>query len=348
MYILNIMKTQYPHKIYDFIHDINPLGTATKVKNRIRKAIKNLNSYNDLACKQFLNYLQKTNNITESEILIGHGSTDLLKKILKVSKTKKVLIPFPIHNRYNILAEKWGIEIIPFSAGVFFDKVYNLEWLKKNCDKAELIILPNPHNVTGKIIDKDQWDELVWFSKEKKKIIIVDESLLDYLDIASEINKIRSSDYLLILRTFSTFYGLAGMPFGYLIGSKYIISYIQSDLGCDFYSVPYLAYIASKTALKDKHFKKRTMEFIKKEKAYIVERLKSCGSINVIDTGCNFLLLKVCLDDIELKDGLKKRNVLVDVYNTQEGLFIRFPIRKHKYNAYFVKTLKSLTDKKDV
>ncbi len=334
--------------MYNFIHDINPLGVAPKVKNRIRKAIKYLSSYNDLAYKQFLDYLKKTYNITEGQIFISHGSTDLLKKIFKIVKAKQVLIPLPIHNRYKILAERLGFEIIPFSTGFFFDKVYDLEELKKTCDEGELIILPNPHNITGKIIDKDKWDELVWLSNEKKKMIIIDESLLDYIDTASEINKIVSSNYILILRTFSTFYGLAGMPFGYLIGGKDVISYIKNSFECDYYSVPYIAYIASKTALKDKRYKKRTIEFIKNEKAYIVERLKSYEAINVIDTGCNFLLLKVGLDDGELKDGLKKRNVIVDVYETQEGSFIRFPIQKHKYNAYFVKTLKYLIDKKDV
>ncbi|HOJ43721.1 MAG TPA: aminotransferase class I/II-fold pyridoxal phosphate-dependent enzyme, partial [Syntrophorhabdaceae bacterium] len=193
--------------MYNFVPDINPLGTPLKVKNRIRKAIKSLSSYDEPACKQFLNYLERINNIREDHILLGHGSTYLLKNILRVIRAKHVLIPLPIYNRYKILAERLGFEIMPFDDGYYFDKNYSLKGLKNASYKAESILIPNPHPVTGKKIDKDLWGALPLLSMEIKKTIIIDESLIDYTDNPSEANKNTSSDYLLILRTFSTFFG---------------------------------------------------------------------------------------------------------------------------------------------
>ncbi|MCX7966403.1 MAG: aminotransferase class I/II-fold pyridoxal phosphate-dependent enzyme [Syntrophorhabdaceae bacterium] len=313
-----------------------------KVKNRLRKAIKSLNLYNDSACGQFINYLKKIHNISDENILVGHGSTEILKKIINRIRPKGVLIPLPVHNRYRALMEKLSIETITFYNGGFFDKTYDLKGLKGMDDKPELIILPNPHNITGKIIDKDGWDELVLLSEENKKLIIIDESLIDYTDAATDVSKVITSNFILIIRTFSTFYAMAGIPFGYIMGNKDIISSIKDPVEWDFFSISQLAYVAAKTALKDKHFRKRTIEFLKNEKAYMMDKLSSCENLNIIDSGCNFLLLRAPCDKATLKKELMKKKINVDIYSVPEGLFIRFPLQKHKYNAYVVKTLKQL------
>lgn len=344
------MAIRYSKEFLSFLCDENPLGTSKRVKNRLRKAIKNLRSYNEFPYRQFINYTKKIHDIYEENILVGNGSTHLFKKVFNLIKPKKVLFPVPIHNRYKLITLQSGIEILPFYAGTFLDKHYDLKEMKNVCDRAELIILPNPHNITGKILDIDQWYELAGLSHDWEKLIVIDESLINYTDdTVSETNKGKTSDYpsgyLLILRTFSTFYGLAGIPFGYVTGDEKIISSLKNHTGDDCFSISLLAYIGAITALKDKHFKKRTAEFLKNEKAYINDRLKSYKNVDILDPDCNFLLFKINCDENTLREELKKRKVLVDIYSVPEGLFIRFPIQKHKYNAYFVKTLKEVLDK---
>lgn len=335
-------------KIFNFTKDINPVGTSTKVKNKLRKALKHINTYNESAYIQFVNYLKKIHDVSEHNILIGHGLTYILKGILNKIRPKSVLLPQPTNHHYRFFLEDLKIETIMFYNGFLNEKFYDFKELIKIFDKGDLIILPNPHYLTGKMIEHGRLEELIEISENKKKFIIIDESLIDYTDRHSEVKKVASSNFVLILRTFSTFYALSGIPFGYAIAGAKTISTFKNFFGYEFDSITELAYIGATTALKDKHYKKRTTEYLKNEKIYIKERLKQIKNIEVFDSGCNFVLLMVNYNDKMLEDAFKKKNILVEKYNLPEGQFIRFPIQKHKYNAYFVKSLKHILLEKEI
>lgn len=329
-------------KIYDFTDDINPLGTSKRVKNSLRKSIKHIESYNEPSVFRFIRYLERLFHIKEENILLGHGFNHIFFSVLKRLKRKKILIPSPVSNSYRIFTEGGDIEILPYKTDIKDDNYCNIKELSQLFDKVDLIILPNPHNITGKILNNKQLDEIINLAEDMKKTVIIDESLIDYTDIPAYGEHIVRKDYSLIIRTFSTYHGLAGLPFGYAIGPAVFMKDLKKIIYPFSFETSPLACSSALVSMKDTRYKKRTYEYIGLEKAYIKERLKNYKEIRVIDRGCNFLILELEEKKDTLLDFFYKKGINIDIYEESDRLFVRLPIKKHRFNAHFVKTLKNM------
>jgi histidinol-phosphate/aromatic aminotransferase/cobyric acid decarboxylase-like protein len=111
-----------------------------------------------------------------------------------------------------------------------------------------------------------------------------------------------------------------------------------------------LASLAAHASLKDKGYGQRTLRFIEEEKRFILDGLKKVSRLDVFNTPCNFLLLKVNGPAPDLKGLFEKRGIMIDEYDDESGVvYIKLPIKSHKFNARFMKTLKrSLSDRGDL
>lgn len=333
-------------KIYDFTNDINPLGTSKRVKNTLRKSIKHIESYDGVPFSRFIRYLIKLFHIDEENILVGndfpHIFSGVLKVIKKMIKEANILVPSPVFSGYRFFTDNRDINIVSYKMDVKNYNYCNIEELRQLSDKIDLIILPNPHNITGKILNKKQMEGIIELADGLKKIVVIDESLIEYTDISPCAEGIVKSDYCLIMRTFSTYHGLSGLPFGYAIGSCKLIRDIKGCIYPFSFNIPPLVCSAALVSMKDSGYKRRTFTYINAEKAYIKDRLKDYQEIKVIDRGCNFLLLEIKGDRDAVFDFFQKKGINIDIYQEPDGLFLRLPIKQHKLNAYFVKTLKKM------
>lgn len=325
--------------LFDFREDINPLGVSKRVKNSLRKSIKHIESYDPYAVIRFISHLARLYKVHEDNIVVGNSITHIFSEILKMIKPETVLVPSPVSNYYRFFLDKAGRKILPYFTSINEDTYFYIDELNELIDKSNLILFPNPHNITGKILNKQQIEEVIAISEKNKKFILFDESLIEFTDAVSYAECVVRSDYSLIMRTFSTYHSMAGLPLGYVIGSAASINYIKSVLGpcCD--AVPAISCYAAIVSTKDKAYRKRTFEYIATEKDYIKKRLKNNRYIKIIDRGCNFLLLEITGDFNVIHDVFYKRGIIVDLYHEEERSFIRLPVKRHKDNAYLVKSL---------
>jgi len=329
-----------PHKkILDFKEDINPIGVSKRVKNSLRKSIKHIESREQKGIVHLTEYLARLFNITEENIVPGYGFSHIFSGVLEMLKPDVILIPSPISNFYRSFFETTSKSILSYEKSIIDNKYYDTNELEQLIEKSDLIILPNPHNVTGKKLNCDDIEDIVAIADREKKVVLFDECLIEFTDIKSHAQCITSSNYSLILRTFSTYHAMAGLPLGYAIGSVKSIKNIKNVLYPYVVRIPSLSCYAAIVGLKDKGYRKRTLETIKAEKDYIINRLKENEYIKVIDRGCNFILLEIIGDHKSISDGLYRRGISVDIYHEKDGSFLRLPMRKHKLNAYFIKSL---------
>jgi|GEM_PF-253542 len=327
-------------QIFDFTSDVNPIGPSNKAKNAIRRSIKLLEYPPDKRIRYLRRYICKREMIGEDRIVFGHGSSSLMYHLLMAIKPKDILLISPVSRRYRDILDGLGINIhlLHSEEEDRFRFTIDINGIINRLEHVDMVMLPNPHDVTGATLTPEDVTALIDATEKDEKMLVIDESYIDFTTRTSFIKPSSETEHTIVVRTFSNFYALKGLPIGYAVGSCETVRRLTENM-CAL-QLNTLAYAAAMASLKDKGFKKRTIDFIENEKAYIIKKLKCVNDLQIIDTPCNFLLLKTSRDVSDIKNIFLRYNIFVDEYKSiSGGGYLRLPINRHKKNAKFVKTL---------
>ncbi|MCC3668153.1 MULTISPECIES: pyridoxal phosphate-dependent aminotransferase [Terrisporobacter] len=205
------------------------------------------------------------------------------------------------------------------------------EFIKLIDNKYKLIYLDNPNNPTGQIISLKQIEKIVKIAKEYKIVIIVDEAYGDYMSPEnSSINLINNYDNIIILKTFSKFFSLAGIRAGYMVVpnnfynplNKITNPYCINEIGRQMASI----------ALNDNNFINETLFINKKIKSYFFKSLKNL-IISHTDKTVAIFLLHHKNPNINLQKEFSKFNIVVVSGCSYMGLdknYVRLRVPKEK------------------
>lgn len=203
--------------------------------------------------------------------------------------------------------------------------------------KPKIVWIANPNNPTGSIIAEDTIEEIVQLAAEYNSFVVVDEAYIEYLKHIGRRSAVHlASKYnnLMILRTFSKAYGLAGMRIGYMISSSKDIIDAMLMLRTHF-PVTQLALNMASLALNDRKFLKFTRKKTREFSQELFKKLDSLRSFKYIPTATNIFLLKnENLSDEGLDEKFKHYGILTS--------FVNFP--KHEENKYLRVTVRSRED----
>lgn len=176
--------------------------------------------------------------------------------------------------------------------------------LKTISNRKVLFFIPDPNNPTGNLFDPDKLREII---KSVSGFVVIDEAYFEFskVTIAPFINKF---DNLIILRTFSKSFSLAGERIGYIISNKNFVSYFNGFKNP--YNFPYLSMIIGDVALKHREMFFGRIKWIEEERERIFNELKDSSTVKVFPSKTNFLLLyteKVS----ELRERLKREKIFI-------------------------------------
>lgn len=316
-------------KIADFSSLVNPLGPSNRAKYAIRKALKELAFFPDEKGRRLKRLLSRLENVHPDHIFFGHGSEDLINKTLELVRPKRIALLGPLSRRKREILSSY--ELCQLQGGL------EREALSANLESADLLFLSNPNEVTGSVLETPQTLSLIDTVEQTGKTLLIDESLRDFLPNPPSLSqRVALSPSAILIRSFSLFYGLCGLPFCMGIASREIARALQKG------KISSLAYAAAIFSLKDKGFRKRTIAFIEEEKRFIKNALHGVLTLEVLDTPVNFLIVRIKdrLPDIE--ERFLDRNMIIEAEREEGRTVIRLPIKKHKFNALFVRVLKSI------
>ncbi len=327
-------------QIMDFTTSVNPLGPSTKAKHILRKNIKNIDLLPDKKLRYITRLIEKRESLTAKNLLFGHGYAQLFHIIFKTMKINSALALSPISQIYEEIISRNNItlERLPLSRTNHFfpDIKIMLNALKK----ADIILMPYPHDMTGALLTMDDLLTLISEADRLGKTVILDESYRDFTAINSPVQEIITSKKSIIMRTFSLFYALAGLPLAYCIGPADIIRSMQQHIFPE--EINILTVNAAIASLKDTFYKTKTSEFIKTEKDYLLKAFASIGGLEYFDTSCPFIVLAFDKKQNSLKEFFSGYRILIDEFSDEEGgYYLKVPVKKHKWNARFIKTLRN-------
>jgi threonine-phosphate decarboxylase len=328
-------------QILDFTRGVNPLGPSNRAKHAIREQIKYVEYYPDHDMRYLKRYLCRKEQIGESDIVFGPGSTHLLKLLMGSVRPRTVLLVSPELMMFREVANMCGAETIIFP--LHEEAGFSLDTEKFVCamGHADMAILSSVNGMTGTATPREDLLRIMGEADRLGITLVIDESYGEYTNALSLARDAVESRSTLILRSFSLFHALYGLRLAYGIGASRPVSTI--GLSRPSFQVTSLAPRAALMSLKDGAYRTRTLRFIEEEKQYLKEKLSRVDGVETVDTPCNLILLKIAAPLEELKEALSRYNILIDGFSSARGeVYLRLPIGSHKANASFLRVLRKI------
>lgn len=336
------------NKLVDFSANINPLGLPNRIKKLIRENINSLRHYPQPDSCGVRHALANFHHINPQNVLAGNGSIELIYLIPQALKIKKALIITPTFSEYESACKLYGVKTLFLNTNEDSDFKIDMVKLEKLIPKVNLIFLCNPNNPTGVVVSGEDMRFLMHMCAKHKVFLVVDEAFMDFVENGNQFTILKEAvknNYVLVLRSLTKIFALAGLRLGYLVGHLNLINKLSSFQYP--WNVNTLAQICAEEVVKDKAYINKTREFISKEKSYLFTRLKEIAGLKVYPPSVNFILCK--LEDSALRNvdilsrKLARSGIIIRNCSNFRGLnnrFFRIAVRKRRENRKLIKALK--------
>ncbi len=323
----------------------NPLGPSPRVVEALKNSLQALTRYpdgNGFDLKQAL--ATKYADISAENITLGNGSNDVLEMIARafVNETDSVIYSEHAFAVYPIVTQAIGATAVVTSAK---DWGHDLEaMLSAVTEQTKLIFIANPNNPTGTWLNAQTLQHFLE-SLPADIIVVLDEAYFEFAshpdygvqDYPDGLALLKQFDNLIVTRTFSKAYGLAGLRVGYAIANPQITNILNRVRQP--FNVNVLALKAAEVALADAAYLNASVQLNYKQMKVVVEGLQALN-LSFIPSIGNFVCFKVddanaCYENL-LKAGIIVRPV--GNYGMQD--YLRVSIGTSEENQRFLSALK--------
>lgn len=262
----------------------NPFPPSAAVVEAIRKAAgENLRRYPEPTAIRVRELFAKQNGLSKENVFVANGSDEIFTLLFRgfIEREAVAAFPYPSYSLYYTMSEANGIQYVKINLNKKFDVDFSA-FLKK---KFAMVIIGNPNNPTGKGVPVD---DIRAFLDKFKGLLVVDEAYVDFYN-ETALPLVRDYDNLLVTRSFSKSYSLAGLRVGLAIGHTDLIRGLIKLK--DSYNVDRLAETGAFAALSDQKTFKYNIGMVRNNKEYLEERLEALG-FEVIPSKANFLFAR--------------------------------------------------------
>ncbi|AGF49131.1 histidinol-phosphate transaminase [Candidatus Kinetoplastidibacterium galati] len=323
----------------------NPLGVSERVTKAIEKYSNSIFRYPDANGFNLKIVLSDKYNVPVECIALGNGSNDILEMIAMTFLDRE---SSAVYSEYSFAVYKLATQARGARHIVVQSVNYgnNLESMFNSIESdTRLIFIANPNNPTGTFVKKEEIINFlnnVWVRYGKSVLVVLDEAYSEYLDddlCFDSFNLTKQYPNLIVCRTFSKAYGLAGLRVGFSVADKDITNFLNRIRQP--FNVNLLAQIAAIASLEDREFLERSRLLNKLEKKKIYNAFENLG-LEYIPSYGNFVLVRVG-DAKSINHSLLKLGVIVrpvDSYNLSEWL--RVTIGLPAENDFFIKALSEI------
>lgn len=315
----------------------NPYGPSPLARTAMMEAVSKSNRYGWQLASELITAIAKKNNLDDDNVLLGCGSTEILDIVVRyAAKTKGSLVmAATTFDYWTSIAEELGLEkkSIPLTS----DKKHDLKaMLKAIQPDTKLVYICNPNNPTGTICDTN---ELLAFVNEasKKTLVLIDEAYIDFTNEPSLINLVVGNKNVIVARTFSKVYGLAGARVGYAVANSATIA-DMSKMQSSNSGISVVSAYGALASLNDTGFVKETIALNEAAKNYTIQQLEHLG-MKCIPSVTNFVYFSLINYKKEYFDLLSKNNILGTRIYEEEGKWTRITIGTMDEMKKFIKAI---------
>lgn len=329
----------------DYSSSINPLGTPKKAIAAVKMSANSLvQTYPDPECRELKKSLSRYLGIDSEWFTLGNGAIEIIYWFAHTTTSVRgrVVIPTPTFCEYEVASQKVGAEVtlVPLNN---FD--LDADKIIEKARGANAVFLCNPNNPTGMLATKQIMKIIENIDSSTK--ILLDECFIELADnpeANTMIDQISEFDNLVILRSLTKSFGLAGLRVGYSVCNPTLAKRLSTN------KIPWnvnsLAQVAGVAALRERRCLSKARALIKKERRFLHDNIEKLESFHPIRSDSNFFLVHLQgRNSTQFRDRLlKKSGVLVRDCSTFTGMgaqYIRIAIKKHSENILLLKALEA-------
>ncbi|WP_455368539.1 histidinol-phosphate transaminase [[Eubacterium] cellulosolvens] len=320
----------------------NPNIFPKELREQLAEDLINVNRYPNPSYKDLKKTISEYVRLPIECIAVGNGSSDLIELACKIllNPLDKVVMPVPTYTLYVLESMIWetGITYVETEKSGFIIKAENL---KPYLNDAKLVFLGSPNNPTGLSVSKKELEEML---KAEKVTFIVDEAYSEFSDKTAA-DLIKKYDNLIVMRSMSKYFCLAGLRIGYSLSNSTIAESLEK-VRLPF-TISRIASTAAILALKNsKYFHVMAKELLLERNRLSVE-LKKIG-LKPYPSDANFLMVKLPkgMDSNKFSEILARQGVIVRslkrLLGLSNGEYLRISIGTKKENEQFIETCKNL------
>ncbi len=314
-----------PEDVLDFSASVSPLGPPAGVWEALQRV--DLTAYPDPSCtalREALSshlarqsaYLTGQGGLSPDRILVGNGSTELIHLLARAFLTppRKTTHNFGLQLGPTYGEYAGAFRLVGAGAGTLDSRreagfVWDLKHarVRINQQRPSLVFLCNPNNPTGVFLPQPEVEALAQSVRLAGGLLVVDEAYLGFVDQPWDTLSLLAWDNVVLLRSMTKDYALAGLRLGYLLASAEVtarLAAFQPD-----WSVNALAQAAGLVALADADYLPRARQAVAQAKEYLTGQLTALG-FQAYPSAANFLLVAVG-DGAAWRDRLMRRGLFV-------------------------------------
>jgi histidinol-phosphate aminotransferase len=281
----------------------NPYGPSPAAVEAMRSAMTISWRYPDEAKEPLIDDLSRLHGLPRDHFLLGDGSSEILKLAANAWPGKLVTAD-PTFEAIGAYAKARGSPVV----AVPLDGAFALDLAKMNAEGGALVYVCNPNNPTASVTPKQRVGELL---RTSAAMVVIDEAYHHYADgpdYESAVPLVKAHPTLIVARTFSKIYGLAGVRLGYAVAQPHMIEKLAAQAAWD--SINVFALAAGRASLRDAAWAEQGRQRNAATRSHLLAEARRRG-FAVIPSQANFVMIDTRRDVRPLIARLRERGVEV-------------------------------------
>ena len=320
----------------------NPLGIGEKARTAIQSAIADLALYPDGSGFNLKTALAKKYSVSTEQITLGNGSNEILELVARafVAPENEVIFSQYAFAVYPIVTQAVGAKAVVTPA-INYGHDLN-EMLLRVTTKTRVVFIANPNNPTGTLLKQEAIQHFINLLPEHV-ICVLDEAYFEFVsqnEAIDSVSWLQKFPNLIITRTFSKAYGLAGLRVGYSLSSVAIADLLNRIRQP--FNNNSLALVAAEAALNDVKHVRETIDNNLAGMKQLTEGFEALA-LSWIPSAGNFVSVDLKQDGMPIYEALLQKGVIVRPIGVYEmPSFLRISIGTHAENTKFLTAFKDV------
>ncbi|MCI8505536.1 MAG: aminotransferase class I/II-fold pyridoxal phosphate-dependent enzyme [Lachnospiraceae bacterium] len=328
--------------VLDFSANLNPLGMPESVRRAALSGVEKAEHYPEPDCLRLRSRIGESFGIGPERIICGNGATELIFLAAAAIRPKKALLLAPTYAEYEEALSAYGCEcqyhFLREEDGFLPGEGF-VEAITKDCD---FVAVCNPNNPTGILLKPEFIFRILEKCQKAGSILFLDESFMELAGKKEEAlwrgggrkESMLESEQLLLLKSMTKTYAMAGLRLGYAVGSQELIGRMYRYKPSWNVSIP--AQKAGEAALLEQSYLEQSVRYLETERQFLFESFKEFP-VRVYPGAANYLFFSS--ERTDLKEAFLKYGLLIRDCGNYRGLkagYYRVAVRTHEENKRLI------------